>query len=245
MLKKLKNKYSKVVCTDFSSSDTMSNSESDANPATSTDEAPSVMSVAKFHVVCSCAVKAWGACDKHSNLESRTKDLAASSESSSLEELKVPPVRFYYYKAFPVEDETIFHFFIPSDDDIQSEVEEAARIIQLKLPSAKVIFCPPFSTEFEGCRNMQIRAKSGSLMPEVSTIWNKARNDRVPPAKLQSSTIPGAQSSGGESQPEYQPHIQEASQLGSPTQYIVEPPTDDTQVVITYDPNGLSKSEEK
>jgi hypothetical protein len=223
----------------------MSNSETDANPANSTDEAPSVMSLAKFHVVCSCAVKEWGACDKHSDLESRTQALAASLESLSLEELKVPPFRFYYYKAFPVKDETIFHFFIPSDDDIQGEVEEAARIMQLKLPSSKVMFCPPFSAAFEGFRNMQIRAKSGSLMPEISTVWNKARNDRVPPAVLQLSPISGVEFERSTSQPEYRPHVQGTSQAESPIQYILEPPTDGTQVVISYDPNGLSKPENK
>jgi len=223
----------------------MSKPESDTKPVDFTDEAPSVMSIAKLHVVCSCAVKAWGACDKHSDLESRTQTLAASSEPLSLDNLKVPPVRFYYYKAFPVEDETIFHFFLPSDDDIQGEVEEAARIIQLKLPSSKVMFCPPFSAPSEGFRNMQIRVKSGSMMPEISTIWNKARNDRVSPAKPQSGSTPGVKITDGATQREYRPQFQGTSQSDDPIQYIVDPPTDGTQLVISYDPNGLSKSEKQ
>lgn len=220
----------------------MSKPESDTNPANVKDEAPSVMSIAKLHVVCFCAVKDWGACDKHSDLESRTQAFAASSESSSLDDLKVPPVRFYYYKAFPIEDETIFHFFLPSDDDIQGEVEEAARIIHLKLPSSKVMFCPPFSAPSEGFRNMQIRVKSGSMMPEISTIWNKARNDRVPPAKPQSDSIPGVRVNDGATQREYQPQSQGTSQSDIPIQYIVDPPPDGKQLIISYDPNGLSKS---
>jgi len=221
----------------------MSKPESDASPAKSTEEAPNVMSIAKLHVVCSCAAKAWGTCDKHSNLESRSQTLAASSEPLSLDDLKVPPVRFYYYKAFPVEDETIFHFFLPSDDDIQGEVEEAARIIRLKLPSSKVMICPPFFALYEGFRNMQIRVKSGSMMPEISTIWNKARNDHVLPAKPQLGTTTVMQTTDEATQPKCRPQFLVNSQSNNQTQYIVDPPTDDTQLVISYDPNGLSNSE--
>jgi len=243
MLKKPKNKYQNSVCMNSWTRKIMSNLESDANPVNLTDEAPSVMSIAKLHVVCSCAIKAWGACDTHSDLESRTQKLPANSESLYLDNLKVPPVRFYYYKTFPAEDQTIFHFFLPSDDDIQGEVEEAARIIQLKLPSSEVIFCPPFSALSEGFRNMQIRVKSGSMLPEISTIWNKARNDRVPPAKPQSGFIPGVQIINGATQRECLPQFQRTNQSNDSTQYLVKSPTDGTKLVISYDPNGFSKSE--
>jgi len=161
----------------------MSTKNSDSSLNSKNEDTPYIISVAKFKAVCVCALEDWGVCDTHRDLSSRIAAHKASTDSTPFELLEIPPIRFLYHKSYPLENYTIYHLYLPSDDDIQSEVTEAARIIELLLPSAQVLFFPPFLASCDGFRKMQIRFKSGTLTQTISTMWNKAKNDHTQPTK--------------------------------------------------------------